>query len=121
MTPRTPRPDADRLELVQGTLDMLVLRTLLWGPAHGHGIAVAIERASGSLRIDHGSPYPALQRLEQEGWIAASWGTSDHNRRAKFYRLTPAGRRHLHAEEGRWNRLVEAIRRVMRPAPGEGS
>jgi PadR family transcriptional regulator PadR len=111
---------ADRLELVQGTLDMLILRTLQWGPAHGHAIALAIEGTSGDeLRIDHGSLYPALQRLQQEGWIVAEWGTSSNNRRAKFYRLTAAGRRHLHAETNRWDRLVEAIGRIMRPAASE--
>jgi PadR family transcriptional regulator PadR len=106
----------DRLDLVQGTLDMLVLRTLVWGRTHGHGIATAIERMSAELRIDHGSLYPALQRLQQEGWIAAEWGTSDNNRKAKFYKLTAAGRRHLHAESTRWDRLVAAIGRVMGPA-----
>ena len=110
-------PDTSRLELLQGTLDMLVLRTLQWGPAHGHAIARAIEQTSGELRIDHGSLYPALQRLQQEGWIAAGWGTSANNRRAKFYRLTAAGRRHLHAEASRWDRLVRAIGRIMQPAP----
>jgi transcriptional regulator len=112
-----PKPVADRLELVQGTLDMLILRTVQFGPVHGHDIAQTIARASGDqLRVDHGSLYPALQRLLQEGWIAAEWGVSKNNRRAKFYRLTPAGRRHLHAEASRWERLVEAIGRVMRPA-----
>lgn len=112
------KPDT-RLDLLQGTLDMLVLKTLLWGPAHGHGIAQAIERTSTELRIDHGSLYPALQRLLQEGWITAEWGTSDNNRRAKYYKLTAAGRRHLHAESSRWDRLVAAIGRVMRPVPSE--
>jgi len=112
------RSDDERLELVQGTLDMLVLQTLVWGRAHGHAIAKAIERESGDLlRIDHGSLYPALQRLQQEGWIVAEWGVSATNRRAKYYRLTAAGRRHLHAESSRWNRLVRAIGRIMRPAP----
>jgi PadR family transcriptional regulator len=110
------RASADRLDLVQGTLDMLVLRTLVWGPTHGHGIAQAIERASTELRIDHGSLYPALQRLQQEGWIAAEWGTSENNRRAKYYRLTAAGRRHLAAASSRWDRLVAAIGRIMNPA-----
>jgi transcriptional regulator len=113
------KPAPDRLELVQGTLDMLVLRTLIWGPTHGHGIAQAIERVSTELRIDHGSLYPALQRLQQEGWIVAEWGTSENNRRAKYYKLTAAGRRHLHAEESRWDRLVAAIGRIMRPASSE--
>jgi len=112
-----PRRSDDRLELVQGTLDMLILRTLQWGPTHGHGIALAIEHTSTELRIDHGSLYPALQRLQQEGWIVAEWGTSENNRRAKFYKLTAAGKRHLHAESSRWDRLVAAIGRVMRPAP----
>lgn len=112
------KPDS-RLDLLQGTLDMLVLKTLLWGPAHGHGIAQAIEQTSTELRIDHGSLYPALQRLLQEGWITAEWGTSDNNRRAKYYKLTAAGRRHLHAESSRWDRLVAAIGRVMRPVPSE--
>jgi|SRR5579872_416935 len=106
-----------RLELMQGTLDMLVLKTLVWGPTHGHGIATAIERMSADLRVDHGSLYPALQRLQQEGWIVGEWGTSDNNRKAKFYRLTAAGRRHLHAESSRWDRLVAAIGRVMQPTP----
>jgi transcriptional regulator len=118
--PPTNKPGAPRLELVQGTLDMLVLRTLVWGPTHGHGIAQAIERGSTELRIDHGSLYPALQRLQQEGWIVAEWGTSENNRRAKYYRLTASGRRHLTAESSRWERLVAAIGRVMNPvAPQE--
>jgi PadR family transcriptional regulator PadR len=118
MPPGRTAPIDEPLELLQGTLDMLVLRTLLWGRAHGHAIAQAIERTSGDLlRIDHGSLYPALQRLQQEGWIAAEWGVSANNRRAKYYRLTPAGKRHLHAESSRWKRLVRAIRRIMRPAP----
>jgi transcriptional regulator len=115
--PRRPAPE--RLDLVQGTLDMLVLRTLVWGPTHGHGLAQAIERVSADLRIDHGSLYPALQRLQQEGWIVSEWGTSENNRRAKYYKLTAAGRRHLHAESTRWDRLVAAIGRIMRPAVSE--
>ena len=104
---------AVRHDLVQGTLDMLILRTLQWGPAHGHGIAVVIEQTSGDLlKVDHGSLYPALQRLQQERWIAAEWGTSSNNRRAKYYRLTAAGRRHLHTQESKWARLVNAIGRV---------
>jgi PadR family transcriptional regulator, regulatory protein PadR len=109
------RANLDRLDLLQGTLDMLILRTLVWGPAHGHGIGQAIEQTSTELRIDHGSLYPALQRLEQEGWVKAEWGTSQNNRRARFYRLTAGGRRHLHAESSRWDRLVGAIGRIMRP------
>jgi PadR family transcriptional regulator PadR len=109
-----------KLELVYGTLDMLVLRTLRWGPAHGHAIAKAIERMSDdALRVDHGSLYPALQRLLQEGWIAAEWGTSKNNRRAKYYSLTAAGRKQLMAETSRWERFVQAIGSVLRPASEE--
>ena len=113
-----PRKDieGERIELLQGTLDMLILRTLLWGPAHGHGIATAIERTSSEvLKIEHGSLYPALQRLQQEGWITADWKTSPNNRRARYYRLTAAGRRQLAAETSRWDRLTEAITRILRP------
>ena len=112
---RTPNPG--RVELVYGTLDMLVLRTLRWGPAHGHGIAKSIERMSeDALRVEHGSLYPALQRLQQEGWIRAEWGVSRNNQRAKYYRLTPAGRRQLVAETSRWERFVRAVTGVLRPA-----
>src|SRR5579859_672400 len=104
------KPAQRRLDLVQGTLDMLVLKTLVWGPTHGHGIATAIERMSAELRIDHGSLYPALQRLQQEGWIVAEWGTSDNNRKAKFYKLTAAGRRPPPAESSRWDRLCRGHR-----------
>lgn len=112
-----PRPDLDRAELLQGTLDMLILRTLLWGPAHGHGIATSIRRLSEEvLTVEHGSLYPALQRLLQQGLIVGEWGTSSNNRRAKFYRLTPAGRKQLVAESSKWERLVQAIGRVLHPA-----
>ena len=108
----------ERSELLQGTLDMLILRTLLFGPQHGHGIAVAIEHATDAvLRIDHGSLYPALHRLEKQGWIAARWGITDNNRRARYYRLTPRGKRQLTAEMNRWERVTRAIARVMRIAP----
>ena len=104
----------ERIDLLQGTLDMLILRTLLPGPAHGHRIAKSIETGSGSvLRIDHGSLYPALNRLERRGWIRAEWGTSENNRRARFYRLSPAGRRQLTSEASKWGRLTEAIARIM--------
>jgi PadR family transcriptional regulator, regulatory protein PadR len=104
--------------LLQGTLDLLVLRVLALGAHHGHGIAIAIQTRSGhTLLIDHGSLYPALQRLEQRGWIKGAWGTSDNNRRARFYSLTPLGRKHLTIETSRWNRLVESIARVMEPGP----
>ena len=103
--------------MLQGTLDLLVLRTLVVGPAHGHTIAHAIERESDEvLQVEHGSLYPALHRLEDRGWIASFWGTSENNRRARYYRLTPAGRRQLAAQTSRWQELVRAIDRVLRPA-----
>jgi PadR family transcriptional regulator PadR len=105
-------------EMIQGTLDMLVLQTLVLGPAHGHTIAYAIERRSEDvLQIEHGSLYPALYRLENRGWIASFWGTSENNRKAKYYRLTPAGKKQLSAQATRWEQLVRAIGRVMQPAP----
>lgn len=114
-----PRSE-DRVELVYGTLDMLILRTLRWGPTHGHGIAKSIERLSeDALKVEHGSLYPALQRLQQEGWIAAEWGVSKNNQRAKYYRLTVAGRRKLVAETSRWERFVRAITGVLRPAESD--
>lgn len=104
-------------EMLQGTLDMLVLRTLQLGPAHGHTIAYAIERGSEDvLEVEHGSLYPALHRLEDRGWIASFWGTSENNRKARYYRLTPAGRKQLAVQTNRWDELVRAINRVMRPA-----
>jgi transcriptional regulator len=104
-------------DMLQGTLDLLVLRTLVLGPAHGHTIAHAIERGSDEvLQVEHGSLYPALHRLEDRGLIAAFWGTSENNRKAKYYRLTPAGRRHLAAETSRWEQLAAAIGRILRPA-----
>ena len=103
--------------MLQGTLDLLVLRTLAVGAAHGHSIAHAIERESDEvLQVEHGSLYPALHRLEDRGWIASFWGTSENNRRARYYRLTPAGRRQLAAQTSRWQELVRAIDRVLRPA-----
>ena len=107
-------------ELVQGTLDLLILKTLALGPAHGHTIAHVIERRSDDvLQVEHGSLYPALHRLEDRGWIASFWGTSENNRRARYYRLTRAGRKQLAAETSRWDDLVRAIDRVLRPSPGE--
>jgi transcriptional regulator len=116
-----PPSNQQQLGLLQGTLDMLILRVLLFGAAHGHQIATVIERTSGAeLQIDHGSLYPALHRLIRRGWITASWGTSDNNRRAKFYALTARGRRQLTAETAKWERMVTVIARVMRPvAEGE--
>lgn len=103
-------------DMLQGTLDMLILQTLLSGPAHGHTIAHSIERSSKDiLQVEHGSLYPALYRLEDRGWIAAFWGESKNNRRAKYYRLTPAGRKQLAAETSRWERLVSGISHVLRP------
>ncbi len=113
--------DRDKLELLQGTLDMLILRTLLFGPAHGHAIAHAIESGSEDvLQIEHGSLYPALHRLVRQRYIAAKDGLSENNRKAKYYSLTPQGRKHLTAENSKWDRLAQAIGRIMRPAGEEG-
>lgn len=115
-----PNLSQDRLELLQGTLDMLILRTLQWGPQHGHGVGQAIRHSSAELlHIERGSLYPALHRLEEQGLIESEWRASEMNRRAKYYRLTAAGRKQLVAEQSRWNLLVKAIARVMRPAPRE--
>jgi len=112
--PKRAKPEGD---LLQGTLDMLILRTLVLGPAHGHTIAQAIERDSSEiLQVEHGSLYPALYRLEDRGWIAAFWGTSEKNRKAKYYRLTPGGRKQLTIETSRWERLVRGISQVLGPA-----
>jgi PadR family transcriptional regulator, regulatory protein PadR len=106
----------DRDALLQGTLDLLVLRILLAGPQHGQGIARVIQQRSGdSLIVDHGSLYPAVKRLEDRGWIRGAWGTSANNRRARFYTLTAAGRRQLSTEVDRWRRLVESVARVLGP------
>ncbi|MBI1872874.1 MAG: PadR family transcriptional regulator [Acidobacteria bacterium] len=106
-----------RVDLLQGTLDLLILRTLRWGPQHGHGIGVAIRASSHDvLQVDHGSLYPALHRLEKQGWIDAEWKLTENKQRAKYYRLTAAGRRQLQAERTRWSRLTEAIARVLGPA-----
>jgi len=107
----------DRVELLQGTLDLLILRTLLRGPLHGHAIAKAIEFNSDDvLQVEQGSLYPALHRLIKRGWIAVEEGTSENNRRAKFYRLTALGRRQLTVETTKWDKLAAAIARVLRPA-----
>jgi transcriptional regulator len=111
-------PDDPRLELLQGTLDMLILRTLQWGPQHGHGIGQAIRRQSDELlKVETGSLYPALHRLVKRGWLKSEWGVSDANQRAKFYRLTPSGRAQLIREQDRWEQLVRAIGRIMNPVP----
>ena len=110
-------------DLLQGTLDLLILQTLVVGAAHGHTIAHAIEKQSDDvLQVEHGSLYPALHRLEDRKWIASFWGTSENNRRARYYRLTPAGRRQLADQTSRWEALVGAVNRVLRPAvAGTGS
>jgi transcriptional regulator len=107
----------NRIELLQGTLDLLILQTLQWGPRHGYGISQAIRANSGEvLRVDTGSLYPALHRLEKQGWIDAEWKLSENKQRAKYYRLTAAGRKQLQAERSRWKRISEAIARVLGPA-----
>jgi PadR family transcriptional regulator PadR len=107
----------NHIELLQGTLDMLILRTLQWGPQHGHGVGQAIRQSSADLLlIERGSLYPALHRLEAKGLIASEWKASELNRRAKYYRLTKAGRDQLVAEQSKWKLLVKTIARVMRPA-----
>ena len=113
-----PKKPPDRIELLQGTLDMLILRTLLFGPAHGHAIAKHIQRTTDDLlQVEHGSLYPALHRLERKGLLAAKWETAkDRNREFKYYRLTPKGKKQLVAEESRWKKLARAIGQVMWPA-----
>jgi transcriptional regulator len=102
-------------DILQGTLDLLVLKSLVRGPLHGFGIAAHIQRASDEvLRVEEGSLYPALHRIEQAGWITSEWGTSDNNRRARFYRLTAAGRKQLSREEKGWDRLTRAVEKVLR-------
>ena len=111
----------DRLELLQGTLDLLILRTLIFGSQHGQGIARAIQQTSEQeLLVEHGALYPALQRLEERGWISAKWGTSTNNRKARFYSLTPAGREQLVRETTKWKRLAAAIGRIL-GSEAEGS
>jgi transcriptional regulator len=118
------KPDSDRkarLELLQGTLDLLILRTLIFGAEHGQGIARAIQQTSeNELLVEHGALYPALQRLEARGWIAAEWGTSTNNRKARFYTLTKAGRKQLVEETTQWRRLAAAIGRILGPEGEEG-
>ena len=110
----TRRLERERIALLQGTLDLLILRTLVFGPRHGQGIARSIAQlAADTLLVDHGSLYPALQRLESRGWISAAWGTSENNRKARFYKLTRNGRTQLAAETQQWRRLAAAIGRVL--------
>jgi PadR family transcriptional regulator PadR len=110
----------DQLDLLQGTLDLLILQTLLAGPAHGHAIAQSIERRSAEvLQVGHGSLYPALQRLLKRGLITAGDGISENNRKARFYRVTAAGRKKLFAETSKWQRFSEAMTRILSPLPEE--
>ena len=110
--------DDQRLELLQGTLDMLILKTLQWGPQHGHGIGQAIRTQSDDLlRVETGSLYPALHRLEKRGWLKSEWDISEANQRAKYYQLTVAGKAQLVREKDRWSQLVQAIGRIMNAAP----
>ncbi len=104
-------------DLLQGTLDLLILQTLAPGPAHGHTIAHVIERRSDDvLQVEYGSLYPALHRLEDRGWVSSYWGASENNRRARFYRLTASGRRRLSAQASRWEEIVRAVNRILRPS-----
>ena len=111
----------ERLELLQGTLDLLILRTLIFGAQHGQGIARAIQQTSQEeLLVEHGALYPALQRLEERGWISAKWGVSSNNRKARFYSLTAAGRKQLAKETNKWKRLTGAIARILGPESAKG-
>src|SRR5215467_10781798 len=113
--------EQERLELLQGTLDLLILRTLIFGPQHGQGIARAIQQTSADeLLVEHGALYPALQRLESRGWIAAEWGVSTNNRKARFYKLTKTGRTQLVKETAKWKRLAAAIGRILESPAAEG-
>ncbi len=110
-----------RVELLQGTLDVLILRTMLAGPAHGHAIAKHIQRTSEDLlQVETGSLYPALHRLEAQGWVAASWELSDKGKRAKYYRLTPLGRKQLATEQSKWQAFSRAMGLILDPADQEG-
>ncbi len=111
----------NRIELLQGTLDLLVLQTLQWGPQHGYGISQAIRANSGDvLRVDTGSLYPALHRLERQGWVSSEWKVSDNNQRVKVYRLTAEGKKQLASERSRWEQFSEAVARALNPPTEEG-
>ena len=115
-----PNKSFDRIELLQGTLDMLILRTLSWGPQHGYGIGQAIRAGSREvLQAETGSLYPALHRLEKQGWLKAEWRQSENRQRAKYYSLTPSGRKQLAAERSRWKQLSAAITSLMEPKGSE--
>jgi transcriptional regulator len=106
----------NRIEVLQGTLDLLILQTLQWGPQHGHGIGQAIRANSqDALQVEHGSLYPALHRLERHGWLASEWKTSEANRRAKYYKLTPQGKKQVIEQQSKWKQLVRAVARTMKP------
>lgn len=108
--------DQGRVGLIQGTLDLLILQTLQWGPQHGHGIGQAIRISSNDvLQIEHGSLYPALHKLESRGWLSSEWRTSEASRRAKYYKLTPQGKKQLVEEQSKWKQLVRAVARTTRP------
>jgi transcriptional regulator len=118
MLGRAPR---QRVDLLQGTLDMLILQTLRWGAQHGYAIGQAIRDGSGEvLQVETGSLYPALHRLEKQGWIASSWGVTENNQRAKYYQLTPVGKKQLTNERARWNQMAAAISRLLNPGESEG-
>lgn len=115
MAKRAASP-GDRMDLLQGTLEMLILRTLQWGPQHGYALGQAIRaQSSDVLRVETGSLYPALQRLEGRGWVSAEWRQSESNQRAKYYRLTPAGKKQLSRQQARWAEMVAAIGRILNP------
>src|SRR6476619_5021982 len=116
-----PRNDESRLELLRGTLDLLILRTLLPGPSHGHAIARHIQRTSEDLlQVETGSLYPALYRLEAKGWITGSWALSDKGKRARYYRITPKGRKQLNAEQSKWDAFARAVGLLLKPVGEEG-
>jgi len=111
--------DTDHLELVHGTLDLLILKSLTWGPKHGYAITSSLRRRTDeAILVEEGALYPALHRLEKRGWIEAEWGRSENNRRAKYYQLTPEGRRQLAAREATWARYAQAVGKVLRPSEG---
>ena len=121
LQPMEPRRDQTRLELLQGTLDMLVLQTLQWGPQHGYAISQNLRLESNdALQVETGSLYPALHRLERQGWVKASWAQSEANQRVKFYRLTPKGKKQLLRERDRWSQLVSVIGGILSPRRAKG-